>query len=117
MTGFSRDIFYSFIPPHSHKNLSDIPIFKNLILCQEGGQWNAFLSLPVGNAQLSSKLLPTRVRLKCDMFPRQQDCVTKSPKELNLAKAAQKSMAADKRVLSRGEISDVLFSFNAGLNL
>lgn len=39
------------------------------------------LFFPVLNTQLSYNLLPTHVHLKCDMFPRQLDCVTKSPQD------------------------------------
>lgn len=43
------------------------------------------LSFPAGNTQLGFKQIPTHVHIKCDMFPGQQDCVTKSPQELRKA--------------------------------
>lgn len=105
-------------PLDSHQNISNTQRYL-----KKKRAISASVSLPVGNTQSSSKLLPTHVHLKCDMFPRQQDYVTdhhRSNEKLSLGRAAQKiknikktkrgtktkSITAWRRVLIGGNISD-----------
>lgn len=67
--------------------------FQNHVNVQEGRSTKCLFP-PVLNTQLCYNLLPAHVHLKCDMFPRQLGCVTKSPqdsqKKLHLVEATQK---------------------------
>lgn len=116
MTGFPQDVFYLIISSDSHQNLPNIPLKKPYKSAKREANEMSVLSLPVGNTQLSFKLLPTHdVHLKCDRFPRQQGHVTKSPQELRKAQL-KKSMTRDDMSSHRTKYLTVMELLNPGFD-
>lgn len=66
-------------------------------------RWKALLSSSGSEAQSSFELLPPHVCLKCDMFPRQRHCVTKSPQELRKKKKPQSRRSSTEDMAPRGK--------------